>query len=159
MAVDDGIEPLAVGGRDILHIAHILQAPLYLERGGASLYQLLQIVTPVEVAQRQQMAVALHHPALGILERKAHAAELSTLATIGTTPEAILRGIALAGIAHAEGTVDEHLELYVGHLPVDLGYLADGELTGQHDTGEPQLVQPAHLLRRAVVGLGRGVEG
>ena len=96
---------------------------------------------------------------VGINQVERHAAELRTLATVGRPPEAILRGIALSAIADAEGTVDEDLQLYIRHGLVDGANLVDRQFAGKHDPPESQLLQPAHLLGRAVVGLRRSVEG
>ena len=71
---------------------------------------------------------------IGIDEVELHAAELSTLTTIGRTPEAILRGIAQTTVADTEGTVDENLQLDIGHGLVNGTYLVDRQLACQYHT-------------------------
>ena len=100
------------------------------------------------------MTVVLQHPTLGIQEVELHPAELRTLTTVRTPTETILRRIADTAIAHAEGTMHEHLELDIGHLLMDCPYLLNRELTGQYHTTKTVGAQPTHLLHRTVVGLG-----
>ena len=54
--------------------------------------------------------------------------------------------------------MDKSLQLDVGHLAVDVGHLAYREFTGENHPRESQAAQPSHPLRRAVVGLGAGME-
>ena len=158
MAVDDLVEALAVGCRDVLHVGGVLQAALYLERRGAGLYEPLQVVALVHVLQREQVAVVFKGASVGIDEVELHAAELCALATVGAAAEAMLRGVAEARIADAEGSVDEDLELHLGHVAVYGCYLVDGELASEHHPAEALLRQPAHLGAGAVVGLGGGMQ-
>ena len=158
MTGNDGIEALAVVGGHILHVVDALEPPLNLERHGAGLDELFEMVALVEVLQREQMALTLDDTAVGIDKVELHAAELGTLTAIGAAPETMLGGIAQTAIADAEGSVDKDLELYVGHLTMDFGYLGYRQLAGKHHTAKTQRAQPAHFLGRAVVGLRRSVE-
>ena len=100
----------------------------------------------------------LDEPAVGIHQIELHTAELGTLATIGRTAETIMRGIALSAVAHTKGSVNEDLQLDVGHRLMDGAYLVDGEFAGQHHAAETKVAQPSYLFRRAVVSLCRSVE-
>ena len=159
MTGDNLVQPLAVSRHDVLHIAHILQPSFNLERAGSCLDEFLKIVYAAHVTERKQVALVLYDVAFTILQVELQAAELCAGTSVGAASETMLRGIADAGIAHAEGSVDEDLQFHVGHLAMNLGYLRSGQLTCEDDTAETQRAQPAHLLCRAVVGLGRSVEG
>ena len=154
VAADDGIQALAVGGHDISDVRLILQSALNLQRRGTSFYQLFQVVYLAEVFQRQQVALVFPFTALAVNQIELHAAELCTLAAIGRTAEAILRGIAQSAIADAQGTMHKNLQLDIGHGLMDGGNLWNRQFAGQHHTPETQRAQPAHLRRRAIVGLG-----
>ena len=158
MTVDDLVQTLTVGGRHVLHVADVLQAPLNLERRGTGLNEPLQVVALVHVLQRQQVAVVLYHAAVGINQVELHAAELGARATVGRTAETVLRGIAQPTVTDAEGAMNKDLQLHVGHLTMNLPDLIDRQFTGQHHTAEAQLAEPPHFLGRAVVGLGGCVE-
>ena len=93
IAADDVVESLAIGCRDILHIADILQTALNLKRGGTCLNQFQQVVTLVHILEGEQITVVLHFPTLAVDQRELHATELCTLPTIGRTSETILGGI------------------------------------------------------------------
>ena len=83
MTGNEGIELLAVGRRDILDIADILQPPFYLERGSTCRHQFLQMLTLVEVLQRQQMTLMLQFATIGIDEVELHPTELRTGPSVG----------------------------------------------------------------------------
>ena len=152
------VESTTISRHHVLDIAYVLQPALDLERAGTGIGQLFKVVDLGHILERQQVAVVLDNPAIGIHKVELHAAELRTLTTVGRALEAVLRGIADARIAHAEGTVDKDLELHVGHGTVDGTYLVSRQLTGQHGPGEAQTAQPSHLLGRAGVALRRGME-
>ena len=103
------------------------------------------------------MALVLYLPASGVDEVKLESAELGTLAAVGASAEAVLRGVADARVAHAQGTMDKDLELQFGRSLVYLGYLVERQLASQHYSGEAQRLQPQSLLCRPRVALGRGV--
>ena len=103
------------------------------------------------------MALVLYLPASGVDEVKLESAELGTLAAVGASAEAVLRGVADARVAHAQGTMDKDLELQFGRSLVYLGYLVERQLASQHYSGETQRLQPQSLLCRSRVALGRGV--
>ena len=154
MAGNNLVEPLTIGCRDVLHIVGILQAAFNLERNGTGLHQLFQVVNHAEVFQRQQVPPLLYHLTVAVGQVEGKAAELGTSAAVGTTAEAILRGIALSAITDAERAMHEDLELNIGHLPVNLADFIDREFPGQHHAAESQRAQPRHLFGSAVVGLG-----
>ena len=159
MAGNNLVEPLTIGCRDVLHIVGILQAAFNLERNGTGLHQLFQVVNQAKVFQRQQVTALLYHLAVAVSQVEGQAAELGTSAAVGTTAEAILRGIALSAITDAERAMHEDFELDIGHLPVNLADFIDREFSGQHHATESQRAQPRHFFGSAVVGLGGGMEG
>ena len=108
------VEALAVGGDDILYIVGILQSAFNLERDGTCLSQCLQMVNLAEVLQREQMPLVLNLFSIGIDQVELHSAELRAGSAVGTPTETMFRGITLTAIAHAEGTVDEYLQFYLG---------------------------------------------
>ena len=158
MAGDNLVETLTIGCRDVLHIVGILQAAFNLERNGTGLHQLLQVVNQAEVFQRQQMTALLYHLTVAVGQVEGKAAELGTSAAVGTTAEAILRGIALSAITDAERAMHEDFELNIGHLTVNLADFIDREFPGQHHATESQRAQPCHFFGSAVVGLGGGMK-
>ena len=109
MLTYDFIKPLTIGSRHILHISNILESPFYLERGSSGLGQRKQVVALVHILQGEQIALTLYLPAISVLQRKAHTTELSTLASVGTSVETMLRSITDAGIADAKGTMNKYL--------------------------------------------------
>ena len=138
MAGNNLVEPLTIGCRDVLHIVGILQAAFNLERNSTGLHQLFQVVYLAEVFQRQQVPGLLYHLAIAVSQVEGKAAELGTSAAVGTTAEAILRGIALSAITDAERTMHEDFELDIGHLPVNLADFIDREFPGQYHPTESQ---------------------
>ena len=158
MAGNNLVEPLTIGCRDVLHIVGILQATFNLERNGTGLHQLFQVVNQAKVFQRQQVPALLYHLSVAVGQVEGKAAELGTSAAVGTTAEAILRGIALSAITDAERTMHEDFELDIGHLTVNLADFIDREFPGQHHATESQRAQPRHFFGGAVVGLGGGMK-
>ena len=155
----DGVEPLTVVGGDVLDVRDVFETALNLERADAGVEHLLEMVAAVHVAQREQVTIADERVAVGILKGEGQAAELGTLAAVGRAAEAVLRGVALAAVADAEGTVDKSLEWHVGHGGMDVGHLLKAQFAGQHRLAEAQLLQQLNLLRRTVVHLCGGMEG
>ena len=103
------------------------------------------------------MARLLHHLSVGIHHVKCQTAELCALSPIGRTTETILRGIAQATIADAQGTMDKHLQFDIRHGTVNLAYLVNGEFSRQHYPTETERLKPPHLVSSAVVGLCTGM--
>ena len=126
MTGDNLVQPLAVSRHDVLHIAHILQPSFNLERAGSCLDEFFKIVYAAHVTERKQVALVLYDVAFTILQVEPQAAELCAGTSVGAASETILRGIADAGIAYAEGSVDEDLQFHIGHLAMNLGYLTNG---------------------------------
>ena len=157
-ALQDGVQALAVGSRHVLHVGHVFQPSLYLQRGNSCVEQLLQHVQAVHVLQRQQVLVLHHHPSVGIHQRERQAAELGTLPTVGTAPEASLAGVTLSAITYTQSPVHKHLERRVGTGLVDGGYLVKRQFARQYHLSEAGLRQKAHLSGRSVVHLRAGMQ-
>lgn len=84
------------------------------------------------------MALMFQLTAIGIEKVELHTAELGALATIGTATKAMLGGVAESAVTDAQGTMNEDLQLYVGHGTMDGNYLVDGEFASQHYPTETQ---------------------
>ena len=102
--------------------------------------------------------------AVGIAKRPAVAnqfvgqpAGLGALAAIGAASAQREAGQTLAGVADAQGAVDEGLE-FDGGLPADGGDLVDGEFPRQHHPPHAQRLDLADALGAAEGHLGRGVQ-
>ena len=159
MLLDISVEQLAISRRHILHIRHILESALNLERYGTRLDEFAKMLALVHIFQREEIALGIKHLTIGIEQIELHTTELGTGTTVGAATKAILRGIAESAIADAEGAMDEDLQLGIGLLTMDLGYLLNRQLTCQHHTGKTQGTEPTDLLGRAVIGLRRGMNG
>jgi hypothetical protein len=104
------------------------------------------------------VASALDDVAVGIFEVELKTTELGALATIGAASEAVLGGVTLSAVADAEGSVNEDLEFHIGNGFVDSTDVVDGQLAGKDSTRKACILEPAHLLGGAVVGLGAGMK-
>ena len=98
------------------------------------------------------LAIGIHH-----IERQS--AELGTLATVGTTAEAMLADVALTAIAHAQRPVHEDFERCLRYGLVYLANLLQREFACQDHLTESGFGQELHLACRAVVHLRAGMEG
>ncbi|MNR06160.1 hypothetical protein D3C85_1222230 [compost metagenome] len=103
------------------------------------------------------MTVRHQHLPIRLLQRAGQPAELGALAAVRAAAGAGIADVALAAVGDAERAVDEELQLHIG-LGADGADLLEGQLAGQHHLGEAHILQELHLLRRAVVGLGAGVQ-
>ena len=154
---EDGVEFATVVGGDVLHVAHVLVAPLDLERAHPGLDQCAQVGALVVVLHRQQVFLVGDDSAFFVLERVRQAAGLRAVATVGAAPGLRVGNVALAGEGHAQRTVDEELD---GRL----GFVGDGadflqiQLAGQHQLRETGLVEELGPGQGADVGLGAGMQ-
>ena len=82
------------------------------------------------------MAVFYQQTPIGGEEIVGGAAGLRTTAAVAAAFVEVLTHVALAAVAHAEGTVDEGLEVDRGGL-ADGTHLLQGSLAGQDDASEP----------------------
>jgi len=117
------VEHVAVGRDDGAHVLGALHAALDLEGVHSRLHELRHAVDELEVVGREVVAVR----PLGRVEA---AAGLGAEAAVGALSPEVAREEAEARGAHAEGPVDEDLELEVGGLG-DLANLLEGELAGE----------------------------
>ena len=152
------VQGLAVGPDDIPDVGDVLEPALYLEGGGSRPGQLFQPVQEGEVLEGENGFVAQQDIAGGVLHVVAGAAGLDTAAAVGAPAGEVLAQVALAAVAHAEGSVYEALNLALGD---GFGYLPDllqAQLPGQDQLVEAQGGQPAGLFRCSDVALGGGVQ-
>ncbi len=103
------------------------------------------------------MAVGHQHFAIRLLQRAGQTAELGTLTAVGAATGTGVADIALTAVGNAERAVDKELQLHIGRR-ADLADLRQRQLACQHHLREAHILQKLHLLRRAVVGLGTGME-
>ena len=153
------IQLLTIPCRDVLHIGGILQAALYLQRTGTGIEQSLQLCRAVHVAHGQEVSAADQFLSILRLQVVGHTAELGTLATVGATAIAHLRGIATAIITDADGAMYEYLQGHLRHLAVYIGNLLYGKFACKHHLLITLAMEPLHLLCRAVVHLCGGMQG
>ena len=158
MLADDGVERLAIGRSDILHVGGILQATLNLERRRTGIDELLQVTAQVHILQREQVTLVFQFTAIGIDEVELHAAELRAGTAVSGTAEAVFGGVAQAAIADAQRAMNEDFEFDIGHSLVDGSNLVGREFAGKDHTAKAHVAQPAHFFNCAVVGLRGGVE-
>ena len=158
VAVDDGVEQLAVMGGHVLHVAHVLVPALDLEAGDAGVDQRPQVGALVVVLEAQHMLVVGDDAAGRIGHGVGQAAFLAAIAAVGTAPGVRMADEALAGIGDAQRAMDEELQRGVFNLRTDGVDLPDVQLTCQHHLAEAHVLQEARLLGRADVGLGAGMQ-
>ncbi|MNF88061.1 hypothetical protein D3C84_705460 [compost metagenome] len=103
------------------------------------------------------MAVLHQHLTPWRLQGAGQPAELGTLTTVRAAPGAGVADVALTAVGDAQGAVDKEFQLHLG-LGADGTDLLEGEFACQHHLGEAHVLQKLHLFRRAVVGLGAGVQ-
>ena len=157
MLTDIGVKALAISSGYVLNVSNILEAALDLKRYGTRLDEFIQIIALVHILEREQVTLVFYLLAIGIDQRETHTTELGALTTVGATLETMLRGIADARIANAQGTMHKHLEFDIRHLAMNLGNLFGRELTRQNGTRKTYLLEPTYLVGCAVIGLRRGV--
>lgn len=66
MSADNSVKEPAIGSGDVLDIGDILQTALNLERRGAGIDELLQVVALIEVLEREEVALVLDNGTVGI---------------------------------------------------------------------------------------------
>ena len=118
-----GIQLLAVGSCDILHIGNILQPPFYLQRRSSGIQQVFQNFTLIQVFQRKQVLVTYDCFSVSIYQAKRKAAELCALPPIGTSAETRLTDVALATVTHTKRTMHKDLQRRLRTSLVDIAYL------------------------------------
>ena len=104
------------------------------------------------------MALVFYLLAVGIDKVELHSAELSTLATVGTTVETILRSIAQARIANAQCSMNKHLELQFWVGIMDGANFLRRQFARQHHSLHAMVAKPKRLLLGASVALGRSMQ-
>ena len=103
------------------------------------------------------MAVAKKGAAVGGDEVVAAAAGLRAATAVAAAAYEVLAEVALAAVAHAEGAVDEGLELEAGGL-ADGAHLVERGLAGKDDATEAYRLHELDAFHSGVVTLGAGVK-
>ncbi len=155
--IQNGVQLLAIPGGDIFDVVEPLETPFNLEGADPRLDQRLQVVGLIHILEGQQVAVGHQHFTVRLLQRAGQATELGTLAAVGTATGTGMADVALAAIRDTERAVDKELQLHIGRC-ADLADLRQRQFARQYHLGEAHILQKLHLLRRAVVGLGTGME-
>ena len=140
---------------DACHCGHIfrpLHPALQLDRRHPHLLQLPQIGGQAVVLQAQGVLVLKPPIAIG------QATRLRALPPVAGPAANDARHIALAGIAHTQCPVDEHLNFHRA-VPADSGNLLLGQLPGQDHPGNPQRRRLEHPIQTVNGHLGGGVNG
>ena len=148
---------MSVVGCDVLHIAEVFQASLYLERGDAGSYHVFKLLAGVEIAERQQVLLLEEQSAVAIVEVVGGAAGLRAASAVAAAAVEVLTHVALTAVAHTEGAVDEGLEVETGGLS-DLLHLLQGGFAGQHHAAKTHLFQELYAFHGGVVALGAGMQ-
>ena len=136
MLADDGVERLAIGRSDILHVSGILQPAFNLERRRTGIDEFLQVAAQVHIFQREQVTLVFQFAAIGIDEVELHAAELCAGTTVGRAAEAVFGGVAQAAIADTQRAMNEDFEFDIGHGLVDGSNLVGREFAGKNHTAK-----------------------
>ena len=155
--IQNGVQLLPIPGGNVLDVVEPLESPFNLEGADPRLDQGLQVVGLIHILEGQQVAVGHQHFAIRLLQRAGQTAELGTLATVGAAAGTGMADVALAAVGDTERAVDKELQLHIGRR-ADLADLRKGQFARQHHLRETHILQKLHLLRRAVVGLGTGME-
>ena len=136
MLRNKSIETLTIGRYYVFDIDDIFQPTFYLKRGGSSLDEFVEMLNLAHILQREQMALVLPFTSVGINQIELHAAELGTGTPVSRTLETILGSIAQPAIADTKCSVDEYLQIHIGHLTMDGCYLLNRQFTSEHYTTE-----------------------
>src|SRR5690606_38882290 len=108
--LQDLVEQLAVVGGDVLHVAHILVAPLDLEASHAGVDQHGEVGRLVVVLHRRHvLRVGADAPGL-VGDVVGQPAGLRTVAAVGAASGVGVADVALAAVGHAQRAVDEDLD-------------------------------------------------
>ena len=154
------VKQLAVVGRDVLHIGHVLVATFDFEAADTRIHQITQVFALVVVLHAQHMLVVRHDPALRVFHFVRQAASLRAVAPVGAAAGVGVADEALAAVGHAQSAVHKKLDhgaLGVDHV-TDRTDLRQGQLAGQHDLAQTRVLQKLGFFGRADVGLRAGVQ-
>ncbi len=157
---DDLVQQLAVVGRDVLHIAHVLVAALDLEAAHAGVDQGAQVVALVVVLHGQHMLFVRNDAAACIRHLIGQTAGLVAVATVGAAACVGVADEALAGIGHAQRTVHKEFDGGAGRVGGGAhgGNLLQVQLARNHDLGQARILQKPRFFGGADIGLGGGVQ-
>ena len=145
------VERGAVDARDDGDILRALHAALELEAGHAHAGKLAEVADEAIVLQAH--GIAVFKPAVAV----GQAAGLGALAAVAGAAADDGRHIALAGIAHAQRTVDEDLDAH-GAVAADIGDLLARQLAREHHARKAERGKLAHALERVHRELGGGMQ-
>ena len=135
--------------RDVFRPLH---APLDLQALDPQLLEVLDVAGQGHVLEGERVAVGLLAPAVF------EAAGLGAQATVARPAADDGGEVALAGVAHAQGAVDEGLDLD-GRVETDVLDGVPGKLPGEDHPGHAQLGAAAHAVQGVDGELGGAVDG
>ncbi len=146
----------------LCHVGHVLsrfQSPLDLHRRHTGLDQPWHQFVCSQVLRADQVTDAAKVHALSVTDQLVrHATRLGTLAPVGAAAAERQARQALSGIAHAECSVNEHLQFDRG-LAADLGDLGNRQLAGEHHSADSKCFRHPDALATGQRHLRRGVNG
>ena len=144
-------------GGDVLHVAHIFVAAFNLEGAHARINQRAKVGGLIVVFHRQQVFFKGDHASLIIFQGIRQSTGLRAIAAVGATPGLGMRDVTLAGISHAQRTVDKELDGGVGGL-VNRSDLLKIQFARQHDLTKSDVGEKFSLFYAADITLRTGVE-
>ena len=151
------VYPGAVVAGKILYIIVALEPPFDFERADAGPCQLFDPVVQTIVLGREDAPVAGDGLSVTVYHVVETAAGLDACAPVGAAPRQILRQIAIAAVAYADGPVYKELQFAVD-AAADLADLVQRELALQNEPFESQIFQHARLFGGTDGALCRGVQ-
>ena len=157
MPGDERVQHVAVVPHDVLHIRYVFQPALDLERSDAGRNQVGDAGVEPQVAGRKERPVAHEYPAVSVHQVVAGAADLGASAAVRAPSRKLLAQVAFPTIAHADGTMNEELELALHHF-ADGPHLLERQLAFEHQPLEAQRLQSLRPFRRPDGGLCGSVQ-
>jgi len=152
------IDPAAQVADDILDVVRVLQPPLDLEAQDARVGHCFQMIGEVQIPDAQQVLVPQEHAARGVHQVPGGAAGLGAFPAVAAAITDGAAQVAVAALAHAQGTIDEGLQFDIGGL-VDGLDVIEAQLPGEDGPAKARTGEEGHPLRAVAGRLGAGVQG
>ena len=157
VALQYGIQLLAIVSRDVLDVSLILETALHLEGYDSGLQDFGQIHRTVHIAQGEEVLVVQERAPSGIHQIEGGTANLGALAAVAATARHHPADVTLAAVTDTQRSVNEGLQLYPALL-MDVPNGVQIHFTCQYGPAEPQLFQKPDAFEGIVVTLRAGVE-
>ena len=169
-AFQNFVQQGAVMGGDVFDIAHVFVAAFNFEAPDACIDQRFHVGALVVVFHAQHMLVVGHKAALGIHHLIGQATCLAAIAPVGAAPCVRVADVALATVRNAQRTMHKKFEygglcrlatgdgMGCGQRIAHLGYLGQGQLTGQYQLAHACILQKTGFGGCADVALRAGMQ-